>query len=274
MMREPVRLVVLGTGTAIVTHYYNTCFLLDSVAEYFLVDAGGGKEILDQFQKLNLDFRKLHHAFLSHEHTDHLLGMVWVLRYIAHLMRLEMYEGEFYLYCHDVVYVKLSTICQMLLQPAEYELFGRRIHLVTVEDKEERDILQYHITFFDIHSTKAKQFGFKMAYSQSKTLVFLGDEPLSPTCSKHLKGADWMLSEAFCLYSERDRHHPYRYHHATVKEAAENAQAAGVKNLVLWHTEDETPVDKRQELYTREAEQFYNGRIYVPEDGQSIYLNT
>lgn len=271
-MKDQIRLVVLGTGTAIVTYYYNTCFLLDDGKEYFLADAGGGNGILNRFQELDLDFSKLHHAFLSHEHTDHLLGMVWVLRYIAHYMRLGLYDGEFRLYCHDVLAVKIQTICQMVLQPAEYMFFGHRIHIVVVEDKKERDILDYKFTFFDIHSTKAKQYGFKMIYDNNKSLVFLGDEPLSPACEKYIKNAQWLLSEAFCLYSQREIHNPYRYHHATVKEACENAKKADVKNLVLWHTEDVTTAGRRKKLYTEEAAGYYDGNVFVPDDGEVIML--
>ncbi|PWJ47689.1 MBL fold metallo-hydrolase [Faecalicatena contorta] len=267
-----IRMIVLGTGTAIVKKYYNTSFLLDDGSKYFLVDGGGGDGILHQFSNLNLDFAKLHHAFLSHEHTDHLLGMVWVLRYTAYLMGRGEYEGDFFMYGHDVVCEKVKLICQMLLQPAEYAMFDDRIHMVVVEDGQEMDVLDYHITYFDIHSTKARQFGFSMCYKEGKTLVFLGDEPLASGCEMYAEGAEWMLSEAFCLYAERDYYNPYQYHHATVREGAENANRYHVKNLILWHTEDETTYGRRKELYTAEAAKYFKGNVWVPDDGDILEL--
>lgn len=267
-----VRLVVLGTGTAMVTHYFNTCFVLDDGEQYFLTDAGGGDGIYRRFEELNLDYQKLHHAFLTHEHTDHILGMICILRKIAHLMRNNLYEGDFYLYCHDVLTVKLHTICQMLLQPGEYALFGDRIHIETVLDGEKRNILHYGFTFFDIHSTKAKQYGYLMTYDEGKKLAFLGDEPLSKYCTKYVDQADWLLSEAFCLYREREYHNPYRFHHVTVREASENAQKYQVKNLILWHTEDETTYGNRKQWYEEEAREYYSGNVYVPEDGDIFEL--
>ena len=40
------KLHVLGTGTAVVTKYLNTAFVLDNGTSYFLVDGMGGAEIL------------------------------------------------------------------------------------------------------------------------------------------------------------------------------------------------------------------------------------
>ena len=40
-----MELIMLGTGNAMVTRCYNTCFVLSSGEEYFLVDAGGGNGI-------------------------------------------------------------------------------------------------------------------------------------------------------------------------------------------------------------------------------------
>ena len=37
-------LYVFGTGNATVTNLYNTCFALRDGDEYFMVDAGGGKD--------------------------------------------------------------------------------------------------------------------------------------------------------------------------------------------------------------------------------------
>ncbi len=42
---------MLGTGNAMVTRCYNTCFVLSSGEEYFLVDAGGGNGIFKQLSK-------------------------------------------------------------------------------------------------------------------------------------------------------------------------------------------------------------------------------
>lgn len=265
------KLHVLGTGIAIVTHYYNTAFVLDNGTDYFLTDGMGGIDILRQFEHFGIEWTRLRGAFLSHEHTDHFLGMVYVVRMIAHNMRLGLYEGDFHLYGHDVVLKKLESVVRDILQPAETAFLGNRIFFDEVKDHESRDIWGCHFIFFDIHSTKAKQFGYHLQWEDTR-IVFLGDEPLSETCGDLCQDADWLLSEAYCLYSERDIHTPYRYHHSTAMDAAKNADRFNVKNLVLWHTEDITTFPNRKELYTAEAREFYQGNIFVPDDGETISL--
>ena len=88
------RLIMLGTGNALVTRCYNTCFAIQDDDEYFLVDAGGGNGIIRQLQDADISMAQIHHIFLTHEHTDHLLGMIWMIRMIATKMRREQYEGN------------------------------------------------------------------------------------------------------------------------------------------------------------------------------------
>ena len=150
-------------------------------------------------------------------------------------------------------------------------MIGERIFIYPVEDNEERDILGYHVTFFDIHSTKAKQFGFTMNLKNGKKFTFLGDEPYQEHEEVYAKDADWLLHEAFCLYADRDKYKPYEKHHTTVKEACENGEKLGAKNLILYHTEDKN-LANRCELYTEEGSLYYHGNLIVPDDLERIVL--
>ena len=71
------KLTMLGTGNAMVTKCYNTCFYvtLDDGA-LFLTDAGGGNGILRQLELTGFDYQKCHHMFVTHGHTDHVLGVI------------------------------------------------------------------------------------------------------------------------------------------------------------------------------------------------------
>ena len=136
---------------------------------------------------------------------------------------------------------------------------------IEVKDGEERTILNKKVTFFDIGSTKAKQFGFQMIYDGGKVLTCCGDEPYNECEEKYAKGSDWMFHEAFCLYGQRDIFNPYEKHHSTVKDASELAENLGVKNLVLYHTEDKN-IRKRKELYGAEGREYYHGNLFIPDD--------
>ena len=79
------------------------------------------------------------------------------------------------------------------------------------------------------------------------------------------------MSEAFCLYEDRNRFQPYEKHHSTVLDAARLAEELGVKNLILYHTEDRT-LDTRREKYTMEAKTAFCGHVFVPDDLERISL--
>lgn len=264
-------LYVFGTGNAQAVRCYNTCFALKDGDEFFMVDAGGGNGILRILEDMNVELTHIHNMFVTHEHTDHILGVVWIIRMIAAAMKKGSYEGEFKIYCHQGLTDTISTLCRLTLQGKFYKMIGERIFLIPVEDGETVRILDYDVTFFDILSTKAKQFGFTTLLKNGRRFTCAGDEPYNPECRAYVKGSHWLLHEAFCLYRDRERFQPYEKHHSTVKEACELAEHLGIPNLVLWHTEDKQ-IGKRKELYTAEGKEYYHGNLLVPEDGEIIEL--
>ena len=74
-------LTMLGTGNATVTKCYNTCFTIKTGKNILLVDAGGGNGILGQLEKAGIAISEIHDMFVTHAHTDHILGAVWMPAY-------------------------------------------------------------------------------------------------------------------------------------------------------------------------------------------------
>lgn len=95
---EPIELIMLGTGNAAVTRCYNTCFAIKNGKQIFLTDAGGGNGILSQLEKANLPLCDIKDLFVTHAHTDHILGAVWVLRMVVQQMQKGAFEGDFQVY--------------------------------------------------------------------------------------------------------------------------------------------------------------------------------
>lgn len=265
------KLYVFGTGNALVTRCYNTCFALRDEDQYFMVDTGGGNGILRILDEMQVPVEAIHHIFITHAHTDHLLGIVWMVRFAAMGMKKGTYDGDLNIYCHAELAETITTICRLTLENKFFCFLGDRIHLIPVGDGEMKKILDYDVTFFDIRSTKAKQFGFTLRLKNGEKLTCTGDEPFNPVCAAHVAGSSWLLHEAFCLYSEREIFKPYEKKHSTVKEACELAQSLHIPNLVLWHTEDKN-IGRRKELYTAEGRDYYEGNLLVPDDGDVIAL--
>lgn len=264
-----MKLTMLGTGHAVVTKCYNTCFVLEENEELFLVDGGGGSTLLTQFEKAHIDLKKIHTIFVTHKHLDHITGIFWMLRMILSLMMAGKYAGECVIYSHDEVIGILSDMVYRLFSENMTQFVGRRLHFVIVEDQEKKTILNHEVTFFDIHSSKDKQFGFKMNYDE-KTLTCLGDEPYNETEKDYVKNTTWLMHEAFCLYSQREIYKPYEKHHSTVKDACLLANEMDVSHLILYHTEDQN-IENRKELYNQEG-QIYKGDLYIPDDLEVIEL--
>lgn len=265
------KLYVFGTGNALATRCYNTCFAIRDGDEYFMTDAGGGNGILGVLKDMDVDICRIHNIFVTHEHTDHILGTIWMIRVIASSMIKGVYQGELQIYCHQGLADTISAICRLTIEGKLYRMLGDRIFLVPVEDGETVHILDYDVTFFDILSTKARQFGFTALLKNGRKLTCAGDEPCNPDCLAYVEGSGWLLHEAFCLYRDREQFSPYEKHHSTVREACELADTLGIPNLVLWHTED-THMASRKELYTREGQEYYHGNLLVPEDKEIIIL--
>lgn len=260
-----MKLTILGTGNATVTKCYNTCFALTNENGHFLVDAGGGNQILGRLQQAGIKLEDIHDIFLTHEHIDHLLGVIWLIRMIGQKMNQGKYDGELRIYCHSGLVSTLTTIAELTIQKKVTKHLGERMQLISLEDGDEKNIIGCPVQFFDIGSTKARQFGFCIHTEDGKKLACCGDEPYNEREYPYIKGSDWMLHEAFCLYGEADKFKPYEKHHSTVKEACELAEKLEVPNVILYHTE-ETHLEERKQLYTKEGQAYYHGNLYVPDD--------
>lgn len=271
MSQESIELIMLGTGHAMVTKCYNTCFVLKNKEDCFLVDAGGGNGILAQMEKAGLPFLVLHHMFVTHAHTDHILGAVWVIRKIATLMYKDDYKGDFTVYGNGKVIHLLKLLCTEMLPAKFIKYIDQRIRLIEVGNKDSIHINGMDITFFDIYSKKEKQYGFQAILPDKKKLTCLGDEPCHVRNEEYVRGCDWLLCEAFCLAKESEKYHPQEKHHSTALDAGKIAQELKVKNLLLYHTQD-SDLDNREAYYSEEAKLYFKGNIFVPRDLEKIIL--
>ena len=183
-----------------------------------MVDGGGGNTILHQLKAAGINWMDMRDIFVTHKHIDHLLGIIWMMRMILQNMNRGKYEGEATIYGHEEVIRILKEMAGEVLSAKEMKYIDDRLHMVVVEDGEEREIIGKKVTFFDIHSTKAKQFGFCMRLDEDEKLTCCGDEPNNELEQKYAENSTWLLHEAFCLYGQADEFKPYEKHHSTVKD--------------------------------------------------------
>lgn len=117
-----------------------------------------------------------------------------MMRVLSHYLAGEGAD-DVYIYGHDEVIGLLKNMAEKLLQKNEVRSLDGKLHLVAVEDGETKTVLGHPVTFFDIHSTKAKQFGFCMDLGDGKKLTCCGDEPYNDCEEKYAMDSTWLLTK-------------------------------------------------------------------------------
>lgn len=259
------KIIMLGTGMGFSFNCYNTCFVIQNDNKNFLIDTGGGAQIVQNLAKCNIPLSEIHDIFISHCHTDHILGLFWILKRITF-----KYEGQLNIYCNDEVANAIKNIYPFLFPNIYVKEIDRYLNIKILSDGENVKINNKNYTFFDCEAKGNKLYGFDTLIN-NKRLVFIGDETCNPDLYNKIKNSDYLMHEAFCLYSEEKIFKAYEKHHSTVKDVCQSLNKLNIKNLILFHTED-THLENRKELYTAEAKKYFDGNVYVPDDLEEIIL--
>ncbi len=265
------RIIMLGTGNGGTMDLYNTCFTIQNEKGNFLIDTGGSIEIIKRLNQVGIDYKTIRHIFISHSHTDHILGLFWLLKKMGiNIMHGDIKE-RINIYCNDVVFETIKEVAKHIIPDKVMDAVYSMVDFRVLNDKDKYNINGIDYTFFDIKAKGTKQFGFVCSLNE-KRFAFLGDETLNPSLYERIKDFDYVMHEAFCLDSEENIFHAYEKNHATTKSVSEVMNKLEVKNLILYHTED-SHKENRKELYTNEAQTYFNGKVLVPNDLEIIEIN-
>lgn len=253
---------MIGTGHGFVHELYNTCFIIN---DKFLIDTGGSAEVVKNIELSGINLSDIHDIFISHSHTDHILGLFWLLKRLTGMYRKGKYKGILNIYCNDEVALAIKDIYKHLYPDVYVDLINEYMKIIVVNDGEVLNINNQKYKFIDMKASKNKLYGFETTFDNGKTLVFLGDETLKEELLDIVKNKDYVMHEAFCLDADKEIFNPYEKKHSTVKYVCEKLSGLNIKNLILYHTEDTHPNDK-DILYTNEAKQYFDNNIIVPKD--------
>lgn len=264
------KLIMLGTGSGATLDLYNTCFVIQNQKGNFLIDTGGSIEIYRRLKKTGIDLFSLKHIFISHNHTDHILGLIWLFKKLGIFAIKGEIKEKINIYCNDVVYESIIGVSKYILPEKLLNGILNVTEFHILENNQQIEINDVNYTFFDIEARGTKQFGFECVLDEKK-LVFLGDEPLNNNLSERVRNSDYVMHEAFCLDSEEHIFNAKLKNHSTVKSTCIVMNKLNIKNLILYHTE-ETHKETKKELYTAEGKEYFNGNIIVPNDMEIINI--
>ena len=264
------KLILLGVGNGATLNLYNTCFVIQTNKENFLIDTGGSIEIINRLKKVNIDFQNIKHIFISHTHTDHILGLIWMIKLLYKPIIKKELTDKINIYCNDEVYEGIETLIKTLLPEELIDIVYDWLEFKVLKDKDRYTINGIEYEFFDIKARGNKQYGFEFK-DNGKRFVFLGDQTINPDLFPRVKDADYVTHEVFCLEQERKKFLIKASGHSTVKDTSETMNKLNVKNLILYHTGEAQGKDRKR-IYTEEGKEYFKGNIIVPDEFEEIEI--
>lgn len=253
------KIFVLGTGAAFVNKLYNSCFVINNEEGNLLVDTGGSVEIINRLKHFDID--SVNNIFITHTHTDHILGLFWLLRRV---------RNKINIYCHDLAYDAINNIINYLYSESILKRIKDNINLVKLNNLEKKVINGLEYEFFDTYSRGIKQFGFRTVIDNKK-LAFFGDEPISPTYYQETFGYDYVIHEVLCQTEDEERINPDKLFHSSTRMVGTIMEKLKVKNIILIHT-NEDDLENKKASYKEDLKKYYSGNIYVPFDYDVIKI--
>ncbi len=224
-------------------------FLIDSGNTKVVLDFGNG--VLSRLQQY-IDVEEISAIILSHLHSDH-MGDIMILRYAADI---KLMKG------------KMEKPIKIYAPAEPVEEFNRlkykqALEVIEINSSEKLEIGDLKITFKEmVHGYKNYSICIE---KDSKKFVYSGDTSKNDGLIEFAQNADLFICEAGLL--ERDDKN-IRVMHLTAREAAQIAEAAGVKRLLLTHFLPDVQLSQ----YIQEATQVYNGIMELAGDNKSYFI--
>jgi ribonuclease Z len=260
----------LGTGAACPTVDRNVSSLaLQREGETLLFDCGEGTQRQMMRYGVGFSFKEI---FLSHYHSDHFLGVIGLFRTMGLMDRKEgvtLYGPKG---AQRILSAALSIGIERTKFPVEIvevkpgdRLERAEYELAVFETEHRADTVGYALIERDrlgrFDPERARELGIpegplwgqlhkghpvllpdgrRITPDQlvgprrpGRTVVYTGDTRPHPAVTAAARGADLLVHEA--TFGEDERARAVETGHATAREAAEVARAAGVRRLVLTH---------------------------------------
>jgi ribonuclease Z len=280
--RGEIMVVLLGTGSPQSSYQRakpSQIVLIEDKA--FLVDCGGG--VVSRLWEAGINPGGINHLLFTHHHSDHNTGFLdffitgWISALGGRDVPLNVYGP-----------VGTEHIIGLMRQALDYDVSlrsghvghspaGSRIHYTETMEGEIYDDGLIKITVFPVdHRPVASAVGYRFEYN-GKAVVFSGDTVADDNVLRYSRDADLLVHEAYSAsymqaalekypHMEKEIRQVMKYHTSTL-EAAEIAESAGVKHLVLTHL---MPAPSQtwyfERFFTKGMRKIYNGKITLGRD--------
>lgn len=221
-----------------------------------LFDCGDGS--IGRILSLGTDVSSISKIFVTHYHSDHLSGIVQVIE----TMGIRKRKADLEVYGPKGLLDYFSTI-EKITRVAATRQFKIKLH--ELEPGSKLRFGDYSISAYEmVHTVPC--IGYKATIG-GYTMAYTGDTEPCDESLELARNCDTLIHEA--TYLKKDTELARRSKHSTPSEAAETAKAAGAKNLILTHVNDD---------YETESEMLSEAKIvhehtHVARDGLEIELD-
>lgn len=268
----PFKLVIVGSGSAVPTlQRAVTSQYLNFNERRILIDCGEGTQL--QLRKYGVRFQRLQYIFISHLHGDHFLGIfglvasmsllgrtqkliIFAPEGLEKMVRLQFELSKVYLdfelefqtiQCKEKTLIFEDRLLEVFAFPLKHriECYGFLFKEKPKELNINKDqIEKYEITLAEIWAIKngaALERNGQLIPNEALTLppahrlsyAFCTDTKYYEKITEWVQGVDLLYHEATFIEKQTDRAKATM--HSTAKQAAEIAQKAQVKRLILGH---------------------------------------
>ncbi len=249
-----MHITFLGTaGSSLTAKRTNPSILID---DDLLIDAGEGTtQKLLQIGPL----QNIRTILISHLHVDHFLGLFSLLwhRWLA-----ERDTGSISIFGPPNIQAAIETIFKVTSTP--FESFPFTIQYNPLDPAEE--ILKCG----EISATRLLHSIYTLGFriDRDKSICYTTDTaPLDRVISL-AKDCDVLIHD--CSMQNKFADMAHKYYHSTPQDAAEIANQAGVKKLVLFHILG--VMEDKIEAYKQDAQEFFQGEVIIAKDMKKLEI--
>jgi ribonuclease Z len=295
---------ILGSSSAIPTSKRNlTAHLVDHDERFFLIDCGEGTQI--QLRRFKTKFSRINHIFISHLHGDHIFGLFGLLSSLSMMGRkstLTIYSDPRLI---ELLTNHFNFFKETLGYTIEYKSFGSKksqiiyddgkLEVITIPLKHRvpcvgfqfrgkpklKNIKKEYIEIYklgikDIISIKngndyisaddkvIKNEILTTEPPPPKTYTYCSDTKALNSIIPYIENTDLLYHESTFL--NKDYKLAKATYHSTTGQAAELAQKANVKKLLIGHFSSRY---KDESKFLKEAQDVFPN-TFMAEDGMEI----
>lgn len=279
-----IKVTLLGTGTPQpLMERFGPSILVQAGSETLLFDAGRG--CLQRLRQLNLSYDKIDALFLTHLHSDHIVGLpdLWLTGWLLSTRAIPLNVFGPAGTVEMIKYLQLAFAFDIGIRVEDDKKFEEGSKLLAKEivqgvvyEKNGVKVIAFKVD----HHPDIPSFGYRIEYNKH-SVVLSGDTRYSENLITFAKGTDLLIHEVVIApdtLSKSDPDYHIFAHHTTIEQTSKIFNKVNPKLAVYSHIVKLRGLSE-QELLKRTAAN-YSGRFIIGEDlmnfsvGDTISVNT